>query len=69
MARGSVYKRHGGWAYKIDTGYNQETDKRRQATKQGFRTKKGSAAVPNDLPDATNTARINRNVQYKSAIH
>ncbi|WP_424342785.1 Arm DNA-binding domain-containing protein, partial [Ilumatobacter sp.] len=40
MARGSVYKRHGGWAYKIDTGFNPETDKRRQATKQGFRTKK-----------------------------
>jgi integrase len=42
MARGSVYKRQGGWAYKIDTGYHPGTDKRRQATKQGFRTKRSA---------------------------
>jgi integrase len=40
MARGSVYKRQGGWAYKIDAGFHPETGKRRQATKQGFRTKR-----------------------------
>ena len=52
MARGSVYKRHGGWAYKIDTGFNPETDKRRQATKQGFRTKK---EAENALAEAQKT--------------
>ena len=52
MARGSVYKRHGGWAYKIDTGFNPETGKRRQATKQGFRTKK---EAENALAEAQKT--------------
>lgn len=40
MARGSVFKRSGGWAYKVDTGFHPETGKRRQKVKQGFRTKR-----------------------------
>jgi integrase len=40
MARGSVFKRSGGWAFKVDTGFHPETGKRRQSLKQGFRTKR-----------------------------
>lgn len=40
MARGSVFKRSGGWAFKVDTGFHPETGKRRQSLRQGFRTKR-----------------------------
>ena len=40
MARGSVFKRSGGWAFKVDTGFHPESGKRRQLVKQGFRTKR-----------------------------
>ena len=57
MARGSVYKRQGGWAYKIDAGFHPETGKRRQATRQGFRTKRQAeealAEVQNSVMDGS----------------
>jgi integrase len=57
MARGSVFKRSGGWAYKIDTGIHPETGKRRQSVKQGFRTKREAenalAGVQNTVIDGT----------------
>lgn len=45
MARGSVFKRSGGWAFKVDTGFHPETGKRRQSLKQGFRTKRQAEAA------------------------
>ena len=45
MARGSVFKRSGGWAFKVDTGFHPETGKRRQSLKQGFRTKREAEAA------------------------
>lgn len=40
MARGSVYRKGGGWAFRVDAGFQPGTGKRRQMLKQGFRTKK-----------------------------
>jgi integrase len=40
MARGSVYKRSGGWAYRVDAGQDPGTGRRNQMSKQGFRTKR-----------------------------
>ena len=40
MARGSVRRHDGGWGYRIDLGADPATGKRRQASKQGFRTKR-----------------------------
>ena len=45
MARGSVFRRSGGWAYRVDAGFNPETGKRRQTLKQGFPTKKQAEAA------------------------
>ena len=57
MARGSVVRRSGGWAYKVDTGFHSETGKRRQSVKQGFRTKRQAesalAGVQNTVIDGT----------------
>lgn len=40
MARGSVFKRHGGWGFKVEAGVHPETGNRRQIKRQGFRTKR-----------------------------
>lgn len=58
MARGSVLRRSGRWAYRVDTGFHPETGKRRQMLKQGFATKKeAEAALAEALRDrATGTA-------------
>ena len=40
MARGSVFRRSGGWGYRVDAGFQPDTGKRRQALRQGFSTKK-----------------------------
>lgn len=40
MARGRIYKRQGGYAYRVDLGPDPATGKRRQAQRQGFRTKR-----------------------------
>ena len=40
MARGSVRRHDGGWGYRVDLGADPATGKRRQASKQGFRTKR-----------------------------
>jgi len=45
MARGSVFRRSGGWAYRVDAGFHPESGKRRQTLKQGFTTKKAAEAA------------------------
>src|SRR6056297_3636207 len=49
MARGSVFKRHGGWGFKVEAGLNPDTGKRRQIRRQGFRTKKEAEKALSDL--------------------
>ncbi len=40
MARGSIIRRNGRYGYRIDLGADPSTGKRRQSSKQGFRTKR-----------------------------
>ncbi len=49
MARGSVTRRSDGWCIRLDVGVDPETGKRRQISRQGFRTKREAQAVLNDL--------------------
>lgn len=42
MARGSVFAKDGGWAFRVDAGVSPETGKRRQLLRQGFRTKRAA---------------------------
>ena len=49
MARGSVTRRSDGWCIRLDVGVDPGTGKRRQVSRQGFRTKREAQAVLNDL--------------------
>lgn len=49
MARGSVYKRNNSYGYRADLGPDPATGRRRQMSKQGFRTKKEAEAALGDL--------------------
>ncbi len=40
MARGRVFKRQGGYAFRVDLGPDPSTGQRRQVQRQGFRTKR-----------------------------
>ena len=63
MARGSVFKRHGGWGFKVEAGPHPETGQRRQIKRQGFRTKreaeKALADVQKTVFDGTVVATSN----------
>lgn len=65
MARGSVFKRSGGWAFKVDTGFHPESGERRQSLKQGFRTKR---EAENALAEAQKTV-IDGTVVATSNMH
>ena len=49
MARGSVRKHDGGWGYRIDLGPDPATGKRRQASRQGFATKREAETALRDV--------------------
>lgn len=49
MARGSIFRRHGGYAIRVDLGPDPATGKRRQHYKQGFRTKREAEAALDEL--------------------
>jgi hypothetical protein len=49
MARGSVTRRSDGWCIRLDVGVDPKTGKRRQVSRQGFRTKCEAQSVLNDL--------------------
>jgi integrase len=53
MARGSVFRKNGGWAFRVDAGFHAETGKRRQLLRQGFSTKR---AAEEALADAVGAA-------------
>ena len=42
MARGSVFRKDGGWAYRVDAGFHADSGKRRQLLRQGFATKRAA---------------------------
>jgi integrase len=52
MARGSVFKRSGAWAFRVDAGIHPDTGRRRQVLRQGFATKKQAEAALTDVLQA-----------------
>lgn len=40
-----MFRRHGGWAFRVDAGFHPEAGKRRQVLRQGFTTKKQAEAA------------------------
>jgi hypothetical protein len=44
-----VTRRSGGWCIRLDVDVDPETGKRRQVSRQGFRTEREAQAVSNDL--------------------
>ena len=61
VARGSVYRRSGGWAFRVDGGIHPDSGKRRQIRRQGFATKKqAEAALADLLTSAANNTVVAR---------
>ena len=58
VAAGSVFKRSGGWAFRVDAGFHPETGKRRQVLRQGFPTKKAAQLAMNDLASASARGQV-----------
>jgi integrase len=58
VAAGSVYKRSGGWAFRVDAGFHPETGKRRQVLRQGFPTKKAAQLALNELASASARGQV-----------
>jgi hypothetical protein len=42
VARGSVFKKDGRWAFRVDVGVAAESGRRRQLLRQGFTTKRAA---------------------------
>ncbi|MEX2625923.1 MAG: site-specific integrase [Ilumatobacteraceae bacterium] len=53
MARGSVFRKDNGWAFRVDAGVNPESGRRRQMLRQGFTTKKDAEAALAELSAAS----------------
>jgi integrase len=66
MARGSVRRHDNGWGYRVDLGPDPATGKRRQVSKQGFRTKReaeqAAQAVLKAAAEGAVTSRTHRTV-------
>ena len=61
MARGSIFRRHGGYALRVDLGPDPATGKRRQYYKQGFPTKRAAeAALDQVLTDVREGTAVGR---------
>lgn len=58
MAGGSVYKRSGSWAFRVDAGFHPETGKRRQVLRQGFATKKEAQVALSELMQANEKGAV-----------
>jgi integrase len=61
MARGSIFQRNGAYGYRIDLDQDPATGKRRQTSRQGFRTKREvEAALKQALHDIESGTATNR---------
>ena len=58
MARGSVYRKASGWAFRVDAGYHAETGARRQVLRQGFPTRKAAQEALSDLIGANTRGSV-----------
>ncbi len=71
MARGSVFRRSGGWAYRVDAGFQPDTGKRRQILKQGFMTKKeAEVALSDALRDSSRGSVVSKSsIKVREFLH
>ena len=54
VARGSVFRKDGAWAFRVDAGFHADSGKRRQVLRQGFATKRAAeSALADMVGDAT----------------
>ncbi len=54
MARGSVFRKDGAWAFRVDAGFNAASGARRQVLRQGFATKRAAeGALAEMVSDAS----------------
>jgi integrase len=58
VRKGSVYRRSGGWAFRVDVASDPESGRRRQLSRQGFRTKAQATAAMREVQDETEPPRI-----------
>jgi integrase len=58
IARGSIFKRSGRWAFRVDAGFHAESGKRRQVLRQGFATKKLAEAALTEVMRAAATNAV-----------
>jgi hypothetical protein len=49
MARGSIFRKDGRWAFRVDAGFHADSGKRRQVLRQGFATKRAAEAALADM--------------------
>ena len=69
MAHGSIRRLDGGWGYRVDLGNDPATGKRRQASKQGFRTRKEAELSMQELLSETRDGVVaNRSSQTLGAF-
>ena len=69
MAHGSIRRLDGGWGYRVDLGNDPATGKRRQASKQGFRTRnEAEVAMQELLSEARAGVVANRSGQTLGAF-
>lgn len=53
-----MYRRSGGWAFRIDVASDRESDRRQQRARQGFRTKAQAIAAMREVQAETEPPRI-----------
>ena len=58
MARGRIFRRQGGYAYRVDLGPDPATGKRRQVQKQGFRTKREAETALDEQLSSIRTGSV-----------
>lgn len=54
MARGSVFRKDGGWAFRVDAGFQADSGKRRQLLRQGFATKRAAETALAEIASDVN---------------
>ncbi|MCP3856690.1 MAG: hypothetical protein GY698_18425 [Actinomycetia bacterium] len=64
MARGRIFKRQGGYGYRVDLGPDPSTGRRRQQHRQGFRTKREAEAA---LDERLNSLRSGDSISPSAA--
>ena len=56
-----MFRRSGGWGYRVDAGFQPDTGKRRQMLKQGFATKKeAEVALAGAVRDASRGSVVSK---------